>query len=88
MLTRGNEDNMKVKNTRSKKPEVPDYDFAGGVRGKYAARFAKNANVVVLSPDVAEVFPDSEAVNEALRTLVRMSGKRIALPAPRKKTAG
>ncbi len=51
------------------------YDFSGGVRGKYAARYAEGSNVVVLAPDVAEVFPDSVAVNEALRTLVRISAK-------------
>lgn len=51
-------------------PEMLDeYDFSGGVRGKYAGRFAQGANVVVLDPDVAEVFPDSESVNTALRTL-------------------
>ena len=62
------------------------YDFSGGVRGKYAARYAKGTNVVVLAPDVAEVFPDSIAVNEALRTLVRMSEKaRRAKPASRKR---
>ena len=54
----------------------PHYDFSGGVRGKYAARYAEGTNIVVLSPDVAEVFPNSEAVNEALRTLLRLSGKR------------
>ncbi len=53
------------------------YDFSGGVRGKYAARYAEGANVVVLAPDVAEVFPDSAAVNEALRTLVRLSGRTL-----------
>jgi uncharacterized DUF497 family protein len=62
------------------------YDFSGGVRGKYAARYAEGTNVVVLAPDVAEVFPDSIAVNEALRTLVRMSGKTLrATPAPKKR---
>ncbi len=62
------------------------YDFSAGVRGKYAARYAKGTNVVVLAPDVAEVFPDSIAVNEALRTLVRMSGKtRRAKPASRRR---
>jgi hypothetical protein len=60
----------------------PYYDFSGGVRGKYAARYAQGTNVVVLAPDVAEVFPDSAAVNEALRTLVRLSGKTV-----RQKTA-
>jgi hypothetical protein len=79
---------MKTKSDRAPKQEVPDYDFSGGVRGKYAARYAQDTNVVVLSPDVAEVFPDSQAVNEALRTLVRMSGKRVGVRSSRKKTAG
>ena len=48
---------------------LEEYDFSGGVRGKYATRFADGANVVVLDPDVAEVFPDSESVNAALRAL-------------------
>jgi hypothetical protein len=62
------------------------YDFSGGVRGKYAARYAQGSNVVVLAPDVAEVFPDSVAVNEALRTLVRISGKtQHARPAGKKR---
>jgi hypothetical protein len=51
-------------------PEMLDeYDFSGGVRGKYAGRFAKGSNVVVLDPDVARVFTDSESVNQALRAL-------------------
>jgi hypothetical protein len=45
----------------------PEYDFSGGVRGKYASRFAKGSKVVVLDPDVAAVFDSSEAVNAALR---------------------
>ena len=53
------------------------YDFSGGVRGKYAARYGNGSNVVVLAPDVAEVLPDSIAVNEALRTLVRMSARTV-----------
>ncbi|HEV7427544.1 MAG TPA: hypothetical protein VGQ46_14370 [Thermoanaerobaculia bacterium] len=62
------------------------YDFSGGVRGKYAARYAEGTNVVVLAPDVAEVFHDSIAVNEALRTFVRMSAKTVrAKPAPKKR---
>ena len=52
---------------------LPHYDFRGAVRGKYATRFAEGSNVVVLAPDVAAVFPNSEAVNEALRTLVRLT---------------
>ena len=52
-----------------------EYDFAsmqGGVRGKYASAFEKTAVTVLLDADVAEIFPDSRAVNEALRTLARV----------------
>ena len=52
-----------------------EYDFKGGVRGKYAARYAKGSNVVVLSPDVARVFPDSASANRALRAFVDMMEK-------------
>ena len=48
---------------------LEEYDFSDGVRGKYASRFAQGSNVVVLDPDVAKVFPDSESVNQALRAL-------------------
>jgi len=47
-----------------------EYDFSDGVRGKYAARYAKGTNVVVLDPDVAKKFATSEEVNKALRELV------------------
>ena len=46
-----------------------EYDFSGAVRGKYASRFPKDTIAVVLDPDVAEMFPDSKSVNEALRAL-------------------
>jgi hypothetical protein len=65
------------KATRTKtrrKPEVSaEYDFSRGVRGKYARRYASGSNVVILSPDVAKVFTDSESVNEALRVLVKVA---------------
>ncbi len=48
---------------------LDEYDFSGGVRGKYVDRFVKGCNVVVLDPDVAQVFTDSESVNHALRAL-------------------
>jgi len=51
----------------------PEYDFSGGVRGKYAAQFRKGTNVVVLEPDVAKFFSDSAAVNNALRSLVEIA---------------
>ena len=64
------------------------YDFSGGVRGKYAARYAEGTNGVVLDPNVAAMFPDSVAVNEALRTLVRMSAKTVRAKAAPKKRGG
>ena len=48
---------------------LDEYDFSEGVRGKYAGRFAQGVNVIVLDPDVAEVFPDSESVNQSRRAL-------------------
>ena len=48
---------------------LSDYDFTDGVRGKYVDRFAQGSSVVVLDPDVARVFTDSESVNQALRAL-------------------
>jgi hypothetical protein len=50
---------------------LPDYDFSGGMRGKYARRYAKGSNVVVLDPDVAKVFADSKSVNRSLRNLAK-----------------
>jgi len=44
-----------------------EYEFSGGVRGRYAERFAKGSNVVVLDPDVAAEFKTRQAVNDALR---------------------
>jgi hypothetical protein len=45
----------------------------GGVRGKSFARFRAGTNLVLLSPDVAEYFPDERSVNMALRTLIRVA---------------
>jgi hypothetical protein len=59
----------------------PEYDFTGGVRGKYAERYAAGSNIVVLAPDVAEVFTDSDSVNEALRVLANLVRQRAAASA-------
>lgn len=60
---------------------LEEYDFSNGVRGKYVNRFKEGSNIVVLSPDVAEVFSDSEPVNEALRTLIKITRESIKIPA-------
>ena len=51
---------------------MPEYDFSTGVRGKYAKRYSQGSNVVVLDPDVADLFPDSDSVNRALRALAEI----------------
>jgi hypothetical protein len=85
--TRASDETM-ARKPRSSNEMREHYDFSGGVRGKYAAGYAAGTNVVVLAPDVAEVFPDSIAVNEALRTLVRMSGKTVRVKVAPKRRAG
>ena len=72
----------KATKTRRDPDMLNEYDFSKGVRGKYAKRFAKGSNVVVLSPDVAIVFPDSASVNEALRALIKIVGKRATSQHP------
>jgi hypothetical protein len=56
----------------------PEYDFSGGVRGKYYEAYKQSTNVVVLDPDVAEVFRDSASVNEALRLLTKIAKSTAA----------
>ncbi|MBK7218953.1 MAG: hypothetical protein IPH95_18355 [Candidatus Promineofilum sp.] len=61
---------------------LPEYDLStllkDGVRGKYAGAFAQGTNLVLLAPDVARAFPTQEAVNEALRLVMRLA----ELPVP------
>ena len=62
-----------------KEPDMlAEYDFSSGVRGMYADRFKGVKNdVVVLAPDVAEIFGDSKSVNEALRVIAKLAGKQV-----------
>ncbi|HEU0012241.1 MAG TPA: hypothetical protein VFQ45_01085 [Longimicrobium sp.] len=59
---------------------LPEYSLRGGVRGKYAGRYAEGTNLVLLDPDVAAVFRDSEAVNRALRSLVEIIRDQARVP--------
>ncbi len=54
----------------------PEYDFSRGERGVTARRYAEGANLVAISPDVLDVFPDGAAVNEALRALAPILRRR------------
>ena len=58
----------------------PEYDetlLKNGVRGKYVQRYQAGTNVVLLAPDVVTAFPTAEAVNEALRLLMKVAHQSI-----------
>lgn len=57
-----------------------EYDFSKGVRGKYAKRYAEGTNIIVLDPELAEIFPDSKSVNEALKYLVKLARQTCKKP--------
>jgi len=69
----------KVKSRAAKDDMRPKYDFSGAVRGKYYERFRQSSNVVLLDPDVSEVFLNAESVNQALRALASAArkGRRV-----------
>lgn len=67
-----------MKKPPSKRPSREmraEYDFSGGVRGKYADSYRRGTNLVLLDPEVAEAFPDSKSVNDALRALVAIAAR-------------
>jgi hypothetical protein len=65
----------------------PEYDFSRGVRGRFYKEYMKGTNVVLLEPDVAEVFPDSQAVNAALRALAEIAKRQTKIRPKKTKTA-
>lgn len=69
---------MKKNSTEEKTDDLrPEYNLEellqGGVQGKYAQRYKQGANIIVLDGDVAQVFPTDEAVNEALRLVIKLT---------------
>ncbi len=69
---------MKRKLTEEKEDNLrPEYDLGEllqtGVQGKYAGRYQEGTNIVLLDGDVAEAFPNDEAVNEALRLVIKLT---------------
>ena len=54
---------------------LDEYDFSQGEIGKYAKQYVEGTNIVVLDPDVAKVFPDSAAVNQALRQIIEQRSR-------------
>lgn len=61
-----------------------EYDFSKGVRGKYFKRYQAGSNIVILDPEIAAVFKDSESVNDALRSLIKAAGYNKTLLRTRK----
>jgi hypothetical protein len=63
---------------------LPEYDFSGGVRGKYYEAYKQSQsisrNTIILDPDVAAVFQDSASVNEALRMLLKIASSMQTVP--------
>ncbi len=54
-----------------------EYDFSGGVRGKYYRQVSQGTNVVLLEDDVSQAFADSASVNQALRLLLQLARKQV-----------
>jgi len=78
---------MTTKSKDEKADELrPEYDLdrilKSGIQGKYADRYREGTNLVLLAPDIAEAFATEEAVNEALRLVIRLR----KLPETAKKT--
>jgi hypothetical protein len=77
---------------KATEPEMrPEYDFSGAVRGKYHKRYLEGTNVVVLEPDVAKRFRNSESVNEALRAYLKTEKRGLTTRSTRtsrKRAAG
>ncbi len=64
----------KVQDMRS---EYTKKDLGEGIRGKYYEDFSAGSNLVLLSPDVANVFKDEKSVNDALRALVKIARESV-----------
>ena len=69
---------MSQESKPTKKEEMrAEYDIRGGVRGKYYERYRQGTNLVLLEPDVAAVFRNSQSVNRALRMLIDLARKQV-----------
>ena len=72
---------MNEENTNQAEDEMhPEYDLSqlkGRVRGKYVERYRAGTNLVLLESDVQAAFPDAEAVNEALRMLMKVAHRQV-----------
>ena len=69
---------MKKVDSGELRPEYHRDDFGDGVRGKYYEDYKAGTNLVLLNPDVAVMFPDEKAVNDALRSIIKQRKKQTA----------
>ena len=60
------------------RPEYDETVLQHGVRGKYVQRYQAETNVVILDPDVAQAFPNPQAVNDTLRSLIHLAKTSVA----------
>jgi hypothetical protein len=79
-----------MKKANGLRPEYRRADLGKGVRGKYYREYMKGTNLVLLRPEVAQAFPTSEAVNDALQGLIEVASRSASLTARtrRKRRAG
>ena len=70
---------MKKTNSDDLRKEYNRKDLGKGVRGKYYKEYTKGTNLVLLSPEVAAVFSDDKAVNDALKKLIKIAQDSVAL---------
>ena len=66
-----------MKKTENIRPENKREDLGKGVRGKHYAAFQKGSNLVLLTPELAKIFPTNEAVNAALESLVGVARSAV-----------
>ena len=81
-MQRGPSENSMKKESAAKRGDDlrKEYDLSkleGGVRGKYYRRATAGTNLVLIDPDLADVFPDSKAVNSALRVLAEAAQRQL-----------
>lgn len=70
---------MKMDNSNKLRSEYKREDLGEGVRGKYYKDYQAGTNLVLLNPDVATVFPDEKAVNDALKGLIKLAKKSVSI---------
>jgi hypothetical protein len=70
-----------MKKANGLRAEYRRADLGKGVRGKYYREYTRGTNLVLLRPEVAQAFPTSEAVNDALQSLIEVANRSANLTA-------